>query len=107
VSNILSKLGIAFSTQVKFPGCRHTSLLKFDFYIPSANTLIEYDGAQHFTNVNFFGGEDGLAKRKLRDSIKTAWAKDNSYNLLRLDYTMSAETIRQKIMEELNIKEVA
>jgi very-short-patch-repair endonuclease len=64
--------------------------LKFDFYIPSKNLLIEYDGEQHF-----HGGYVGNHKMtdvefielKKRDRIKTLYAKSVGIKLLRIKYT--------------------
>jgi very-short-patch-repair endonuclease len=107
ISSILNALNVNYIAQAKFKGCSHISSLKFDFFIPSLKLLVEYDGEQHFRPVDYFGGDRSFKLIKTRDAIKTAWAKDNGYNLLRLDYTMSREVIEQKIRETLNIKEVA
>ena len=31
--------------------------LRFDIYFPKYNIAVEYDGQQHFTPINYFGGE--------------------------------------------------
>ena len=59
----------------------------FDFYIPHLNLFIEYDGELHYKAVKHFGGLEGLKKTQARDAIKTRWAKDNGYRLLRIPYT--------------------
>jgi very-short-patch-repair endonuclease len=75
----------------RFPNCKHKYTLPFDFYIPSLNMCIEYDGEQHFVPMRF-NGEDGEMEHKLsivqlRDSIKTQYCIDNGINLLRIPYT--------------------
>jgi len=66
--------------------------LRFDFFIPSLNLLIEYDGEQHFYPINFNGIDDDSAieiykKTLLRDTIKNAYANDTDVTLLRIPYT--------------------
>lgn len=97
VRKILKSLGIDFVEQAKFPDCLGESnrRLMFDFFIPSKNLCIEYDGKQHFTEVEYWGGKEGLEKRQLNDQIKTKFCKQKQINLLRLSY-------KDNIEEELN-----
>ncbi len=60
--------------------------MRFDFYLPKLNILIEYDGEQHFREVSCFGGEKEFLKRKINDGIKTDYAKNNAIPLLRIPY---------------------
>ena len=60
--------------------------MRYDFYLPQTNTLIEYDGEGHYVASERFGGEKGLAKRKHYDQIKTNYAKDNNIKLIRIPY---------------------
>jgi very-short-patch-repair endonuclease len=75
-----------FETETHFKGCRNKRTLKFDFYLPKLNVLIEYDGIQHFKPVEWFGGKEALKSQQLRDKIKTKWAKQKGYKLLRIHY---------------------
>ena len=74
ISDWLSSRGISFVIQKKFPTCKHKRLLAFDFYLESLRTLIEFDGAQHYRPVNWFGGERAFKLTQKRDSIKNEWA---------------------------------
>lgn len=60
--------------------------LPFDFYLPDYNCCIEYDGEQHIRATTLYGGEEGLKKVKLRDSIKNKYCKDNNIPLLRISH---------------------
>jgi len=44
VYTTLTELGIEFIPQHTFADCKHIRPLPFDFYVPSYNLLIEYDG---------------------------------------------------------------
>lgn len=64
--------------------------LRFDFYViqdNGKNYIIEYDGAQHFQSIEWFGGEPGLEKRKIRDAVKNNYCKKNNIPLIRIPYT--------------------
>ena len=71
----------------------------FDFYIPSLNTCIEYDGKQHSHSIPYWGGEEGLKRRKKYDRIKTEFCQKNKINLLRISYL---ENIREKLIGIIN-----
>lgn len=60
--------------------------LPFDFYIPDYNTLIEFDGEQHFKPIKYFGGLSAFKVRKRRDDIKTEYAKTHNMMLIRIPY---------------------
>jgi Zn finger protein HypA/HybF involved in hydrogenase expression len=83
---------ISYSEQKTFDGCRNPITnypLRFDFYIPTLNTLIEYDGKQHF-EVGYFGEhhktEKDLIDTQYRDKIKTEYAEKNGFRLLRIPF---------------------
>lgn len=67
--------------------------LWFDFYLPELNTLIEFDGKQHFLPVAFDSDtsaetkQANLAGTKYRDQIKNEYATNNNIKLIRIPYT--------------------
>lgn len=73
----LRKFNIRFYREVSFKECINPitgCLLRYDFYIPEKNVLVEYDGK---------GAHKGK-KVKDRDLIKTNFAKSNKIPLIRL-----------------------
>lgn len=56
--------------------------LEFDFWIPTRNVAIEYQGVQHFVAVSHWGGTDGLAKLKERDAKKKAICQNRGITLV-------------------------
>lgn len=82
----LDKKSIEYSHQHIFGDCKNINNLIFDFFIPSLNICIEFDGRQHYESIEFFGGDDGLYKRKLNDSIKNQYCIDKRINLLRITF---------------------
>jgi very-short-patch-repair endonuclease len=53
-----------------------------DFYLPDYNIAVECQGEQHFVPKDFFGGEEGLIKRKKLDDEKYEKCKENGITLL-------------------------
>lgn len=82
----LEEKNIKFETQKRFKDCKYKYTLPFDFYIPCFNCCIEVDGQQHFVENEFFGGEEGLLERRIKDSIKTEYCKKNGIELIRIPY---------------------
>lgn len=85
------KENVDFFTEKTFRDCRNESFLPFDFYIPSLNILIEYDGIQHFVPVRFGGISEeesvkNLAKQKIKDKIKTKYCMSKKIRLVRISY---------------------
>ncbi len=88
IVRFLDELGISYIQQKRFNKCRDTRLLPFDFYLQKYSILIEYDGEQHFIAAIDWGGEEALKKVQRRDAIKTKFAHDNGFVLIRISYTV-------------------
>lgn len=58
-------------------------LLRFDFYAPQARLLVEADGTQHTDLKNPYASEYYMEC----DAVKTKWAADHGYLLVRVLYT--------------------
>lgn len=96
---------IKFFKQYINKSCKNIRALRFDFYIPSLNLLIEYDGIQHFQAIDFFGGQKALDKLKTKDKIKNNWAKENNYILIRFRYDNFCLDILDNAIKEIqNLK---
>jgi very-short-patch-repair endonuclease len=112
VAECLGKMNETHERQKKFPGCRAKRMLSFDFYLPSRNLLIEFDGVQHYY-PSVFGGKrtKKLANETLRlvrehDQIKNLFAKTNGYSLVRIPYwkSRSKETMLDFLEKVLGLK---
>jgi very-short-patch-repair endonuclease len=102
----LKSVGMAYESQRRFSECKNNKPLPFDFYVPSCNLLIEYDGKQHFEPMGFFGGEAGLRIIQKHDKIKDEFASKCGYNLLRIKYT-EFDRIEDILSEVLGLKQDA
>ncbi len=98
ILNILNKKHIKFVHQKKFAGCKDKKLLSYDFYIPSKNLLIEYNGKQHYEPIEAFGGENQLHVQRHHDWLKRKFARDNHISLLVISYKDDKNI--ERILEE-------
>lgn len=87
ISIFLDKHKINYVREHIFSDCRNKSYLKFDFYIESLRTCIEFDGIQHFQPVHYFGGIKAYEQLKINDKIKTDYCEEHYINLIRIKYT--------------------
>ena len=110
IDSILTKQKIKFSKQHKFLDCtnkkegRFCRKLPFDFYIPSKNICVEYDGIQHFKAIDIFGGDETFENQKKRDELKNQYCKKKGIKLIRIPYTMKKEVIEPYLLKELGIE---
>ena len=100
ISDILSENHILFYREYGFNNCKGVGnkKLRFDFYLPDYNTLIEYDGAQHFKPIEYFGGEEKYNILKSNDEIKNEYCKIHKINLIRIPYTFSESEVKGIIL---------
>lgn len=77
---------INFIAQYKFADCKRKKPLPFDFYLPDINMVIEYDGQQHFGDVEVFGGTDRFLYTQENDNIKNQYCELNNINLVRIPF---------------------
>ena len=60
--------------------------LRFDFFLPKYNVLIEYQGEQHERAVDFFGGQEKFEIQVYYDNLKRNFAKEHRYKLLEISF---------------------
>lgn len=83
---------------------------RYDFYLPKYNCFIEYDGRQHYEQVNYSKDNkinlEKFIKRQEYDAIKNKYCIDNNINLLRIPYWEkdNIETIISNYLQRLNEK---
>lgn len=82
---------ISILPQKTFPDCKNPKTkgsqgrLKYDFFLPEYNMLIECDGPGHFDKACIFYSEEVLE----RDAYKTEYARSKGIFLLRIKYSKS------------------
>lgn len=99
IAKWLDDNGIGYETEKAFPGFVGATgrPYRFDFYIPSKNLCIEFDGQQHSKIVDYSGKGDPEALTAtlwltgIHDHLKTLYCNSNGIGLLRIDYTQMDE----------------
>lgn len=88
----LNQLPYIYKTEISFSDLLSDKgfPLRYDFGVYTHNgqlVLFELDGEQHYTVIDYFGGEDGYEQRKRNDELKNLYAKDHGYSLIRIPFT--------------------
>lgn len=100
----LDSFNIEYEPQKKFDGLIGVGgkKLSYDFYLPDFNTLIEYNGEQHYNAIEFFGGEQRLRIQQKHDELKAKYALTNNFRLLVIPYTETSisDTIQNFLFHE-------
>lgn len=74
--------------------------LEFDFWIPELNTIIEYDGDQHFRPSSKFGLEK-FEKTNENDRIKNDYCFEKGIKLIRIHYRFPVDKIEKSLLQAL------
>lgn len=106
IARWLESKNIEYIEQWRDHDCIRVKPLSFDFFIPSHNLIIEYDGLQHFKPISF--GSTGNAKNaetyflyiQQNDLLKNEWAKLGGFNLIRIRYD---EEVEQMLNQKISI----
>lgn len=101
----LNKHNISYISEKRFDDCVDKRPLPFDFYLPDYSTLIEYQGKQHFEHINYFyETRNSLKDRKHKDYLKSKYAKENGYKLLRPTYKTNTQEKIDKYLDRYLVK---
>lgn len=96
IMGFLIENNIQFEREKTFDDLRGStkfSILRFDFYLPDVNAVIEFDGAHHFV-FHAFNSDDYteefkknvLEKTRYNDSVKNKYCADRSIRMVRIAY---------------------
>ena len=83
VADVLDSLSIEYTREHSF---EYLGRKRFDFYIPSLNIAIEYDGEQHYKSIDAWGGEEYLESVRQSDALKNDFCDYMGIDLLRVPY---------------------
>ena len=104
ISKLLSDNSIEFKVEYSFDDLIFSDTSKkarYDFYLPTLNVLIEYDGIQHFqVGYGVFDNPEKFAKTQEHDKIKNQYAKDHNITLIRIPYTHLNELCIEDLLPE-------
>lgn len=87
IADILTKAKIPFETEKSFNDEKRVQLYRFDFYIPSINSCIEFQGIQHMEFSPFFyKSRSDFLKAQERDRIKISYCLSHGIKLYCIPY---------------------
>lgn len=90
IKQLLDKANVSYTTEKTYDDCRFIDthcVARFDFWIDN-KFLLEYDGEQHFKDMNKEFFKDSLIKRQEHDAFKNQYAKEHNIPLKRIPYTV-------------------
>ena len=99
IFDFLINKNIKFISEKTFPDCRDKGLLRFDFYLPIYNIVIEFDGKQHHEETDYF--QSSLEEIQYRDNIKNEYCIKNNIFMIRLKYTELIQQTIEKTLENI------
>lgn len=110
IENWLNEHNIKYETQKSYIIERHN--LFIDFYLPTFDLYIEYNGEQHYQKVNYFGGEAKFLRQLDNDNLKRKYLGnklieipytyfDQIEKILESSTTISRESTQQALAEEV------
>lgn len=98
-ADLFNELGIKYQVQKKFDDFD----LRFDFYLPDYNTVIECDGAQHFRTINSeWNSPIKLQETRERDERKIKYCKEHSIVFLQIPFWDTKKLNKDYLREVLN-----
>jgi very-short-patch-repair endonuclease len=86
IVKFLKDYQIKFVKEKTFKDCKNEKtdgIFRFDFFLLDYNLIIEYDGKQHFEEVEFF---NSLEEIQSSDLQKNDFCYKNNINLIRIPY---------------------
>ena len=98
--NILNKYNFNFIQEYKVL----PYMYRYDFFLPSFNIYIEYNGIQHYKPVKRFGGNEAYLKTIKNDKLKKSIVRQNNGCLITISYHHSDEkTIELELIKYLKL----
>lgn len=106
ISAWLKENNIKHDAQYKIPNesilCKNKYFV-VDFYLPNHNTIIEYNGQQHYEPVYLWGGEEKLESQKERDNALRQYCKEHKTKLIEIPFSRF-DDIELILSKKLKIK---
>jgi len=93
VKYFLNKKNITYIQQYIFNDCVNIRPLPFDFYLPTLNICIEYDGVQHFKPYGWDKSGNRFKTTVKNDKIKNQYCLNNNIGLIRIKYNDNIDSI--------------
>lgn len=108
IKEILQEHNVYFIEQYGFNNCKSNKnyKMRFDFAIfknQNLHCLIEFQGIQHYKDIQIRGSKESLEERQERDNIKRQYCKENNIKLIEIPYTDKEELSWEYLKEKCNL----
>lgn len=103
ISDLLQRYNVRFDKQKTFNECKDKAFLRFDFYLVDYNSVIEYQGIQHFEPINMFGGYEKFLNQIRRDRIKKEFCCSAGIKYYEITYK---DNIEEKLLGILSNEDI-
>lgn len=103
IEQFLLVKNIKYQREYIFRDCKNKEALRFDFYLSKYNSVIEYQGIQHYKSIEYMGGKTRYDKQLKNDNIKRNYCKEKRIKLFEIPYTEfdNIENVMNNILETL------
>ena len=99
IKSILNENHVKFIMNYKEQNLKDKKPLEFDFKLNDQNIFIEFNGIQHYQNIDFFNND--LQYVQKHDKMKIDYCKENNYPFLIIPYNISNEDQKKLLLEFL------
>ena len=111
IEEYLKNNNYKYVQQYKIEECRNKNPLPFDFAVFKENKLlclIEFQGIQHYKEIEHFGGIEGFKYRQRNDLIKRNYCIANKIELITIPYWLEyvEEYLKERLLEIEELREV-
>lgn len=100
LKEIFDELNVRYMKEVKFDKCKSPKgkHLRFDFFLPDYNLLIEYQGVHHYKPINkYYRAQIVHRKTVEHDKLKIQFCDKHNIPLLQIPY-WEREKIREIVL---------
>ena len=105
IKELLTSMGIEYLSQYSFDDLTDISSLRFDFYLPKFNILIEYQGEQHYKSIKKWGGEEAFRDRIKKDNMKRNYCNEKHIKLIEIPYWEFDSLCEEKLQNYLSVQD--
>lgn len=83
IKSFLEEHDIYYEQEKRFDNCRDNKPLPFDFFLPTKNMIIEFDGRHHYERFQNWGNYDKTIEH---DDMKNKYCSEHGITILRIPY---------------------
>ena len=103
IGEILNSLKIPYTAQYKIKINNNNAFIDYMIDFKENRYFIEYNGEQHYTPIEHFGGILKFEKQQKRDQCIRDYCKNKNINLIEIDYRMKKQQIIELLTKTFEI----